>query len=152
MKSRENPQGMVPTTERTIETLGNGVTREWALDGKAVVFHVKNISRPSLDTWVEAVKQTVQNWTGDTMYIVYDFAVPGMVVLSPYLQSRAKELAALRTEMSAYVAVALPKTFFTQLAVRFVGTVKPNNTIVRLFLSYEEGLDWFEYLLRQKKK
>jgi len=131
-----------------IEILGYGVTREWALDGKAVIFHLKNISRSALDIWVEAVKQTVQNWTGDTMYMVYDFAVPGMVVLSPYLQSRAKELAMISSDMSAYVAVALPKNFFTELAVRFVAAIKPKNTTVRLFFSYEEGLDWFDYLIR----
>jgi hypothetical protein len=141
---------LVSPVVNKIEDMGTGVTREWALDRQAVIFHLKNISRPALDTWVEAVKQTVQNWTGDTMYIAYDFAVPGMVVLSPYLQARAKELAAIGSDMTAYVAVVLPKTFFTQLAVRFVGTVKPKNTTVRLFLSYEEGLDWFDYLLRTK--
>jgi hypothetical protein len=141
---------LVSPVANKIEDMGNGVTREWALDGKAVVFHITSISRPTLDSWVDAVTQTLNAWIGDTMYIIYDFAVPGMVVFSPYLQSRAKELAQLRLDLTAIVAVVLPKSFFTQLAVRFIGTMKPNNTTVRLFVSYEEGLDWFDYLIRTK--
>src|SRR5262245_4628943 len=100
-KSRE----IISPVAGKLEDLGNDVTREWALDGKAVIFHLKDISRPTLDAWVAGVTQTLNAWTNDTMYIMYDFAVPGMVVFSPYLQSRAKELSQLRLDLTAMVAV-----------------------------------------------
>jgi hypothetical protein len=136
-----------PIDTRKIQILGNGVTREWAFDGKVVIVALKSFARPTIDAAVKAIMDAKLHWTADRMHFIIDMSIPGMLILPPYLQARTKELTAFRPELISNIAVVVPKTFFAQLAARFANAVKPENTTVRIFYSRAEALDWFEKLI-----
>lgn len=130
-----------------VEQLGHGVTREWIQDHQIVIFTLKDFSRPSIDTWIKATKETIDHRPGETFYILHDHSTSGILVLTPYARERAKELTTHHPDVPTYVALIVPKTFITQLFVYFMSTQKRAKSMLKLFFSREKGLAWLNQMM-----
>src|SRR3954467_5723578 len=82
---------------------------EWIENGRiAVIPHGGKISRESVDHWIETVKYVMKlTPPGKTCYVLHDFTHL-QISVTPYAQSRAREVLRFMPELRSVVAFALP--------------------------------------------
>ncbi len=133
-----------------IEQLSAGVTLERLHDGQILVFTITDVSRATLDTWVNTIKSITASHPAGQKYFALNHFEGKNVSLTPYLRAKIQELAAWRPTQGGYIAAVLPKTFFAQLMTLFLPAMNRNNIQSRLFFTRDEGLGWLEKSLAKE--
>jgi hypothetical protein len=133
-----------------VEQLGPGVTLERLAEGQIFVFTLSDVSRPTIDTWVAAVKNVTAGWPRHRPYFALNHFAGKNVSLSPYLRAAIKDLATYRPAQSGFIAAVLPRTFFAQLMTLLLPAMNRGNMISRIFFSREEALAWLEKALEKE--
>ena len=131
----------------SIEELGLGVTREWVNDHRIVVFTIADVSRAAVDAWMDAVTQTMNTWTADTIYIVHDYTPSKTSMLTPYMRARIQELYEFGRDLRGHLAVVLPRTFITILMKAFLNKQERTGITVYVCFSREEALRELEKIM-----
>ena len=135
---------------RLIEQLSAGVTLERLHDGQIFVFTITDVSRPTLDTWVDTIKRLTADSPEDRKYFALNHFEGKNVNLTPYLRAKIKELTDWRPAQGGYIAAVLPKTFFAQLMTLFLPAMNRSNMQSRLFFTRGEALAWLEKVLEKE--
>ena len=133
-----------------VEQLSAGITLERLHDGQILVFTITDVSRMTLDSWVNAIKSNTAGWRDDQKYFALNHFDGKNVSLTPYLRAKIEELADWRPAQRGCVAMVLPRTFFAKLMTLFLPAMKSQNIQSRLFFTRDEGLAWLEKSLAKE--
>lgn len=127
------------------EDLGQGIARVRLTDEPLVIFSIENTHRSSVDTWVNAVKQTLDSFPpGASCYMLHVVSPRG--ALTPYARERAMEVLYHRVDMKACVGVVVANNLMGHVIKIFAENQRPANLETRVFFSQDDGLAW----LRQR--
>jgi hypothetical protein len=136
-----------------IEKIGDGVTREWLFDGQIVVYTLYDIRRSSVDAWIEAVREVVENWSVDQPYLSLQDA-SRLLALSPYARTRSKEAAdqAIQRGLHGRSAVVLSNHLLSKVIQLFVQHDLSSGTLTRsVFLNKDEAMQWLMAGMKKQK-
>jgi hypothetical protein len=131
-----------------IETIAEDVEREWRHNGRLVIFRLKNVTRASIDAFIDSQLQGIRTFpVGLMMFSMLDISGDAMT-LTPYFRDRLEELVAAISQrnLTGYSAIVMPDGFkhrifrvMSQFFPRQVGKFEQ-----KYFLDREEGKLWIE--------
>ncbi len=130
-----------------VEQLSPGVKLERLHNDQIFVFTITDVSRATIDTWANTIKDLTAGWPDEHRYYALNHFAGKDVSLTPYLRAKITELTGWRPEQGGYIAAVLPRTFFAQLMTLFLPTMNRRNMQNRLFFTREEGLAWVEKMM-----
>jgi hypothetical protein len=119
------------------------VTLDWLHDNQIAIFSITNVTRPAVDTYCDLIKQTMENWSRNRVYLaLYDHSAPG-VHMTPYIRQRIRELTPLYPDLKGFAAIvaANPLIPLAQLMIRLAPAKLRQGG---LFRTRAEGLRWLE--------
>jgi len=109
--------------------LENGVVKTWDSDASILTFTIPNSNRATVDTYIEAVLESVKNWdTSNPYYGIQDITSPD-VSLTPYLRGRLPEITQLfmDKEINSYIVLVMDNSF-TAGVMKAFGRLMSRNT------------------------
>src|SRR5574341_441486 len=107
---------MTITTSEPKTTVSN-VTVEWMHDKRIVVYKFKDISRATLDAWLEKTRAIFNEWDNTYPFLcLMDFSDVNLLTVTPYLNKKSHEASAMRPDLSGRTAVlAETNSFFVNV-------------------------------------
>jgi hypothetical protein len=128
-----------------IEEIAPGILQEWLYDDRIVAFTIQNISRSSIDAYIEASLQIIRTWPKDRDYLVINTGSP-RIIITPYLHRRAEELGYMATKRglrgkNALVTPNKAANYIARLILREKNPYSPQVT-KRVFLDRQSALNW----------
>jgi hypothetical protein len=130
-----------------VEQLSSGITREWILDRRIVIYAGVNPARAAIDTWYDAFKTDILAWPADRPYLVLHDLTNKNVALTPYARKRAQDMIYLRPELKGHSALLLRNTFASHLIDLFLRQQRQTARERHVFYSREKAIDWLKALL-----
>lgn len=127
-----------------VEQVMPGMTRQWLLDRRIVVFTMTSPSREVSDGWINTVKATMENWPSDRPYLAIHDLTSNKMSLTPYARKHAEELIPLSAMAPGYAAIILPRSFIAQVIRVFLRTQKQQGNQNLVFFSRQEALEWLK--------
>lgn len=137
-------------TNIVLETFDGGVTREWLEARQIVVFTLPDIHRSTVDSWGNAVMETVTQWNPEQPFLGLHDISANSIALTPHARDWTNRLAQASQHLHGYYSAVLPKTIVAQLVRHLLEyqirsqmpNMKPHMVFTR-----EEGIAWLrEYL------
>ena len=132
-----------------VEQISPGLTRQWICDRQIVIFKITSVSREVVDSWIDTVKVTMENWPGNRPYLAIHDMTSDKVSLTPYARARVQELIPLSAKAPGYAAIVLPKTFVGQIIRLFMRTQRSQGNRNEIFFTVESALDWLKSYIGQ---
>jgi hypothetical protein len=130
-----------------VEQLAHGITREWILDRRAVIYAGINPTRAAIDIWYEAFKEDLLAWPADRRFLVVHDLTNKNVALTPYARKRTQDMIYLRPELKGFSAVIMRNNFASHLIELFLRQQTQTPRIRRIFFSHEKAIDWIKTLV-----
>ena|SRR5579859_7128545 len=127
-----------------VEELAPGLTFERSHDGQVFVFMFYDLSRKSIDAWIAKIRELTGNWSNERPFMALTQVSGKYLSLTPYLRGRLEELSHWRPDLWSITAVVLPNSFFMQMMLFFIPTLRLRNGISRVFNSRENAFAWLE--------
>jgi hypothetical protein len=134
----------VESSSLPVEQLSSGLTLERLSDEQIFAFTLADITRATINAWVQAVKELTANRPREDKYFALNHFSGKNVSLTPYLRAAIKDLSDWKPEMSGCIALVVPKTFFAQLMTLFLPMMNRGNMQSRIYFTRQEALDWLE--------
>jgi hypothetical protein len=144
------PTAESPTSPSTsVEQLGHGLSREWLLDRRIVVYTARDASRPVVDAWVETFKKDIVAWPADRPFLVMHDLSAKNIAATPYGRRRAQEMVDIRPDLKGRAAIVVANTFTMHLVELFLRNQKQHTPrLRRLFFSREKAFEWLKSALQ----
>lgn len=132
--------------------LGANVFREIIFDDYVTIFTLTNMTRDTVDIWIEAcdllMSEAVQQ--NHPIFIIQDLSHPD-VTQTPYSQARGQALVDAHPNLKGYIAYVLQENADSQRIRLFVKRQNNHFRQREVFFSREDALTWIENILNQKK-
>src|SRR5678815_5629625 len=81
----------------------DSVTLEWVADGRIPVFTVGDVTRATIDTWLNLLADILRLWPTDREFtILHDVSIQN-AFLTPYARERVKDLDAVNPNLKGRV-------------------------------------------------
>lgn len=129
----------------TVETivLGTGITRELACDGRVTIFILSDMTRVTVDIWVDACDTLMRAAVEASapVYIVQDLSHPN-VTQTPYSQERGQALTEAYPELKGRIAVVLPNNHASHRIRLFIKRQNNHYRQREVFFTREAALEW----------
>jgi hypothetical protein len=129
-----------------VEQLPHGITREWMLDRRIVIYSGINTPRASVDSWFEAFKEDLLAWPADRPYLVVHDLTHKNVALTPYARKRAQDMIFLRPDLKGRSALIMRNTFASHLIELFLRQQRQTPRIRHVFYNREKAVAWLREL------
>jgi hypothetical protein len=130
-----------------VEQLTAGITREWILDRRIVIYAGINLSRAAIDSWYEAFKADIMAWPVDRPYLVVHDLTHKNVALTPYARKRAQDMVYLRPDVKGRSALIMRNTFASHLIDMFLRQQRNTPRERRVFYTREKAIEWLKTCL-----
>jgi hypothetical protein len=140
------------TDSSTVKVIAPGLSVERIVDGRIIVFTVRDVSRHLVDLWMQELESILSTWPADQPYYsLYDVNFPGGT-LTPYVRTRVAEILKKYENLTGTTAIILPGSLLAtvfQLLLRATAWSKRKR---RIFNRLEPGLKWLKESLEESKR
>jgi hypothetical protein len=146
---------MVPSQHSNLKPSSqndSGFLLERIFDDQIIVITIKDSSRETIDSWIDAIIKLVETWPADKpVFAIQDFS-QRKTGPTPYSRARAKETTSTIAKLNGYVAMVLPTTFIGQLIRIFYRNasrlnVKRGNMVGKVFTDREKAIGWLKEMI-----
>jgi hypothetical protein len=135
------------TPPSAIENPVEGLTIEWIMDRRIVVYTIRDVSRTVANVWMDALESALASWTGDKPFLaLYDVNFPGAVI-TPYARSRLSQMIDKFNSVYGRTAVVLPRSFTISVVELIFRARARGKRQRRIFTNYDQALNWLKALL-----
>lgn len=131
-------------TDDWIESVDSGVTLEWIHNRQILRLQLTSISFGAVDAWINAVLHLLANHPVDRPCLaIYDFS-DEQITLTPYIKSRAQEIARAFPDVKGRVAVLSPRGGAGRLLRLFVNQLMriDRGRQMQVFFTRGEAVAW----------
>jgi hypothetical protein len=121
------------------------VTVEYRDNNRIQIIHVNNMTRQTVDAYIEIIRTEIVNREASFLLSVHDYSNINNIV-SPYFLGRLKELASdnLRPDLFGRAAIVTSIDLFRLLFNPVVKIFSRNNNgiTIQFFNSVDEAIEW----------
>ncbi len=134
------------------EQLGSGISRETLFDGHLTIFNLVDITRVTVDLWIEACHELMKMAiaTNQPLFIIQDLSHPN-VTQTPYSRTRGQELTEAYPDLRGFIAFVLPDAPDSQRIRLFVRRQNNRYRQREVFFAREDALAWIKAALHREQ-
>jgi len=137
-------------TNEAPKQIGPNVTQQWLHDRRMVIFTVQETDRKSVDAWVDAILQIIEDYKGGTRPLfLYDVS-SSYATFTPYMRKKFEEQVNQTTDETAYLAFVFTNNFLQRLVkmfmMRTVSRQQP-TLVFQIFFERQQAIEWLEGFL-----
>lgn len=127
------------------EILSPTVTLESLDEGKLVILTLADMTRSTVDIWVEACLQYIQTCheEGWSLRILQDLSAQP-VTQTPYSREEGRKLTLAYPDVGGKIAFVFPKTVSAQRMRNFIHSLPSAKRQRRVFPNREQALAWLQ--------
>ena len=142
MDEKQQPPTSAGSSPSQVQEISPSLSIEWLLNRQIVLVTLKDMSRGTVNLWVDSVSPIMRDWPRSQSFrLIYNAADP-RVALTPYLRTKLAEFNQFSGGLEGRVALILAKSFVGQMTQLFLRTQRHPGIETRIFFSYDEAFAW----------
>lgn len=128
-----------------VQHISPGLSLEWLYDHRMVYITLKNMSRDTVDLWVNTLAPIMKDWPREKSFrVLYDATDP-RISLTPYLRTRLAEFNKVSGGMTGRAGLLMAKTFVAQITQLFLRSQYHPTIQTRIFFDRDEAMSWIAH-------
>src|SRR5260221_5886268 len=142
MNTNPQPTTPGPIDSSPIQQLSPSLTLEWKHNRQLILFDLKDMSRTTVDLWVNTLVPIMKEWPREKTFRVLYNATDPRVTLTPYLRRRLDEFSKVSGGLKGRAGLVLGESFVAQLIQGVLHTQQHPAIQSKLFFDFDEALTW----------
>jgi hypothetical protein len=128
-----------------MEQLAEGISRAIICDGRIVIYHLTDMRRKTVDTWVTAILEQIQDCVDKQQPLITLNHFDGLhVAPTPYSNAKGKVISEMMAEMQGYTAFVMVESPHSIEMQVYMRRDMAKTRERQVFFSFDEGLDWLK--------